>query len=164
MSAPTTAPVPRSGPPTVRRTRVVVVGGGQAGLSTSWFLVRDGVDHVVLEAGTAGHEWADTRWDAFTLVTPNWHCRLPGYAYAGPDPDGFMTRDQVVEWLAGYAPTFGPPLREHTRVTSLTESGDGGFVVEAVGPDRAALGPGAVARHHPAPLRRLPLPGPAARR
>ncbi len=135
MSAPTSAPVPRSEPPTFRRTRVVVVGGGQAGLSTSWFLVRDGVDHVVLEAGTAGHEWADTRWDAFTLVTPNWHCRLPGYAYAGPDPDGFMTRDQVVEWLAGYAPTFGPPLREHTRVTSLTESGDGGFVVEAVGPD-----------------------------
>lgn len=119
----------------VRRTRVVVVGGGQAGLSTSWFLVRDGIDHVVLEAGTAGHEWADTRWDNFTLVTPNWHCRLPGYAYDGPDPDGFMTRDEVVDWLAGYAPSFGPPLREHTRVTSLAERAGGGFTVEAVGPD-----------------------------
>lgn len=124
---------PLPGP--VHRTGVVVVGGGQAGLSTSWYLVRDGVDHVVLEAGTACHEWADTRWDSFTLVTPNWHCRLPGYEYDGDDPDGFMTRDEVVAWLAGYAPTFGPPLREHTRVTSLTERAGGGFVVEAVGPE-----------------------------
>lgn len=121
--------------PEVHRTAVVVVGGGQAGLATSWFLVRDGVDHVVLEAATAGHEWADTRWDNFTLVTPNWHCRLPGYEYDGPDPDGFMTRDEVVEWLAGYAPSFGPPLREHTRVTSLTERAGGGFVLEATGPE-----------------------------
>ncbi|MER6939495.1 MSMEG_0569 family flavin-dependent oxidoreductase [Nocardioides sp. NPDC127514] len=122
---------------TTHRATVAIVGGGQAGLAASWFLVRDGVDHVVLEAGTAGHEWADTRWDNFTLVTPNWHCRLPGYEYAGPDPDGFMTRDEVVRWLAGYAPTFGPPLREHTRVTSLTQRAGGGFLVEAEGPDGA---------------------------
>ncbi|MFD4324667.1 MSMEG_0569 family flavin-dependent oxidoreductase [Nocardioides sp. NPDC058538] len=119
------------------RATVAIVGGGQAGLAASWFLVRDGVDHVVLEAGTAGHEWADTRWDNFTLVTPNWHCRLPGYEYAGSDPDGFMTRDEVVAWLAGYAPTFGPPLREHTRVTSLTQRAGGGFLVEAEGPKGA---------------------------
>ncbi|WP_435742042.1 MSMEG_0569 family flavin-dependent oxidoreductase [Nocardioides sp. SYSU DS0663] len=117
------------------RTSVVVVGGGQAGLSASWFLTRDGVDHVVLEASTAAHEWADSRWDSFTLVTPNWHCRLPGYAYDGPDPDGFMSRDEVVAWLAGYAPTFGPPLREHTRVLRMTRREDGGFLVEADGPD-----------------------------
>jgi putative flavoprotein involved in K+ transport len=121
--------------PTVHHTGVVVVGGGQAGLSTSWHLVRDQVDHVVLEAGTLAHEWADTRWDNFTLVTPNWHCRLPGYEYDGPDPDGFMTRDEVVGWLAGYAPSFGPPVREHTRVTSLTEKAGGGFRLEASGPD-----------------------------
>lgn len=120
---------------TSRSTTVVVVGGGQAGLSTSWFLTRDGVDHVVLEAGTAAHEWADTRWDNFTLVTPNWHCRLPGYAYEGPDPDGFMTRDEVVAWLAGYPATFGPPLHEHTRVTSLRQREGGGFVLESTAPD-----------------------------
>jgi putative flavoprotein involved in K+ transport len=118
----------------LRRVEVAVVGGGQAGLATSWFLTRDGVDHVVLEAATAAHEWADSRWDNFTLVTPNWHCRLPGYAYDGPDPDGFMTRDEVVEWLAGYPETFGPPLREHTRVTALTERDGGGFALSTTGP------------------------------
>ncbi|GGF44218.1 FAD-dependent oxidoreductase [Marmoricola endophyticus] len=113
---------------------VVIVGGGQAGLSVSWFLVRDGVQHVVVEANTAAHEWADSRWDSFTLVTPNWHCRLPGYAYAGSDPDGFMTREEVVDWLAGYVASFSPPLVEHTRVTSVAEHEDGGFTVTAEGP------------------------------
>ncbi len=117
-----------------RSTRVAIVGGGQAGLSTSWFLTRDGVDHVVFEARTAAHEWATSRWDSFTLVTPNWQCRLPGYPYAGPDPDGFMTRSEVVEWLGGYAATFGPPLFEHTRVTRLAERDGGGFVLTVEGP------------------------------
>lgn len=117
---------------------VAVVGGGQAGLSTSWCLTRDGVDHVVLEARTLTHEWTDSRWDSFTLVTPNWQCRLPGYAYDGPDPDGFMTREEVVAWLAGYPATFGPPVREHTAVTRLTERDGGGFVLTTQGPDGPA--------------------------
>ena len=108
-----------------RHTTVAVIGGGQAGLSTSWFLTRDGVDHVVFEAVSPAHEWADSRWDNFTLVTPNWQCRLPGYAYDGPDPDGFMTRDEVVEWIGGYAETFGPPVREGCTVTSLVREEDG---------------------------------------
>jgi putative flavoprotein involved in K+ transport len=108
-------------------TTVAIVGGGQAGLSVSWYLGRAGIDHVVLEAQTPVHAWADTRWDNFTLVTPNWHCRLPGYAYAGDDPDGFMTRDEVVEWLAGWLNTFEPPLRTHTRVTRLKPLPAGGF-------------------------------------
>lgn len=116
-----------------RQISVAIVGGGQAGLSTSWYLTREGVEHVVFEAKTMAHEWNDTRWDNFTLVTPNWHCKLPGYEYDGPDPDGFMTRDQVVEWLAGYASTFGPPVLEHTRVTSLTERDGGGFLLTTAG-------------------------------
>ena len=112
---------------TTEHIPVVIIGGGQAGLSVSWYLGRAGVDHVVLEAHTPVHAWADSRWDNFTLVTPNWHCRLPGYSYDGPEPDGFMTRDEVVDWLAGWLDTFSPPVRDHTRVTRLRPSRDGGF-------------------------------------
>ena len=105
---------------------VAVIGAGQAGLSVSWYLSRAGVEHVVLEAKTPVHAWADSRWDNFTLVTPNWHCRLPGYRYQGPDPDGFMTRDEVVAWLAGWLDTLRAPVRTHTRVTRLRNTG-GGF-------------------------------------
>lgn len=106
---------------------VAIIGAGQAGLSVSWYLSRAGVDHLVLEAQTPVHAWADSRWDNFTLVTPNWHCRLPGYAYDGPDPDGFMTRDEVVAWLAGWLDTFDVPMRTHTRVTRLRPGMGGGF-------------------------------------
>jgi putative flavoprotein involved in K+ transport len=106
---------------------VAIVGAGQAGLSVSWYLSRAGVDHVVLEAKTPVHAWADSRWDNFTLVTPNWHCRLPGYAYGGPEPDGFMTRDEVVTWLAGWLDTFSAPVRTHTGVTRLRNAATGGF-------------------------------------
>lgn len=108
---------------------VVVVGGGQAGLSLSHHLVAAGVDHVVLERGTVAHEWRDGRWDAFTLVTPNWHCRLPGYAYDGPDPDGFMRRDEVHAWVRGYADTFDAPVAEGVEVTRVGARAGGGFVV-----------------------------------
>jgi putative flavoprotein involved in K+ transport len=106
---------------------VAVIGGGQAGLSVSWYLGQAGIDHVVLEAKTPVHAWADTRWDNFTLVTPNWHCKLPGYSYEGDDPDGFMTRDEVVQWLAGWLDTFEPPVLAQTRVKKLRPITSGGF-------------------------------------
>jgi putative flavoprotein involved in K+ transport len=114
---------------------VAIVGAGQAGMSVSWFLKREGIEHVLLEASTIAHEWTDRRWDNFTLVTPNWHCRLPGYVYDGDDPDGFMNREQVAAWLAGYAASFDPPVREHTPVTQLAERDGGGFVLTLGGPD-----------------------------
>ena len=98
---------------------VVVVGAGQAGLSMSWWLTRRGLDHVVLEAETAGHEWHDRRWDSFCLVTPNWQCALPGFSYDGADPDGFMVRDQILDYLDRFVASFAPPLVEGVRVTRL---------------------------------------------
>lgn len=109
--------------------RVVVVGGGQAGLSMSWCLSRDGIDHTVLERDSVGHEWADARWDTFCLVTPNWQCRLPGWSYDGPDPDGFMLRTEVVEFLRSYRASFDPPVREGVGVTDLTRRPDGSFAL-----------------------------------
>ena len=66
--------------------KVVVVGGGQAGLSVSHELTRAGVEHVVLERGRVAQTWRG-RWDSFCLVTPNWSLQLPDHAYSGADPD-----------------------------------------------------------------------------
>jgi len=117
---------------------VVVIGGGQAGLSISWHLVQRGIDHVVLERDSIAHEWRDSRWDSFTLVTPNWQCTLPGYSYSGGDPDGFMNREQTYQFVRGYADTFDPPVREGVTVVSVRQSGSGGFDVDTTeGPMRA---------------------------
>jgi putative flavoprotein involved in K+ transport len=110
---------------------VVIVGGGQAGLSMSWHLTQAGIEHVVLERDTVMHSWRDARWDSFCLVTPNWQCHLPGYRYQGDDPDGFMVAADLNTWLAGYVASFDPPVREHTTVTSARpiEGASGGFDV-----------------------------------
>lgn len=109
---------------------VVIVGGGQAGLATSHELKRRGVAHVVLEKHGLAYEWRERRWDSFCLVTPNWQCRLPGYPYQGDDPFGFMSKDQIVEYIEGYARSFGPPLLEGVAVTRLCAAPGGGYRLE----------------------------------
>lgn len=98
---------------------VVVVGGGQAGLSISYCLKERGLDHIIFEKNRIGHSWRSKRWDSFCLVTPNWQCQLPGYAYTGQDPNGFMKRDEIVEYIEGYAAAFEPPIKEGIEVSRV---------------------------------------------
>ncbi len=117
---------------------VVIVGGGQAGLSTSWLLKKRGIAHVVLEKHRIGHAWRDERWDTFCLVTPNWQCTLPDYPYQGPDPDGFMVKDQIVEYMEGFARMVDPPIHEGVTVTRVSRDGEGIFHVESTMGDWSA--------------------------
>ena len=75
---------------TARDVTTVVVGGGHSGLAMSRCLTERSIDHVVLERGSVANSWKTERWDSLTLLTPNWQTRLPGFAYDGDDPDGFM--------------------------------------------------------------------------
>ncbi len=101
----------------------LIVGGGQAGLSASYYLCRDGIDHLVLERDTKFHSWRENRWDSFCLVTPNWQCRLPDFPYADDDPHGFMLRDEIVRYVDAFADSFDPPLREGVTVTRVARTG-----------------------------------------
>jgi len=86
------------------------------------------IDHVVLERGEVANSWKTQRWDSLRLLTPNWQCRLPDYAYDGTDPDGFMTMPEVVDFLEKYAAWVAPPLQTGTTVTSV-RAFDGGYRV-----------------------------------
>jgi putative flavoprotein involved in K+ transport len=142
-------------------TEVAIVGGGQAGLALSYCLTELGRPHVILEQRRVAESWRTRRWDSLRLIAPNWSMVLPGFAYPGDDPDGFMAKDEVVEHLVGYANSFGAPVVEGARVTAVerraknegfllrTEDGtvEAGQVVLATGalqqpklqPDAAAL-------------------------
>lgn len=110
---------------------VIIVGGGQAGLSVSYFLKQRGIGHLVLERDRIAHSWRTKRWDSFCLVTPNWQCQLPGFPYRGADPQGFMVKDQIVQYIEDFASSFQPPLIEGTEVRRLRPAPSGkGFLVE----------------------------------
>jgi putative flavoprotein involved in K+ transport len=101
---------------------VVIVGGGQAGLSMSYCLKERGLDHIVFEKNKIGYSWRSKRWDSFCLVTPNWQCKLPGYHYPGDDPHGFMQKDEIVKYIEEYAASFSPPVKEGVEVLSVRKN------------------------------------------
>lgn len=105
-----------------RKTDVIVIGGGQAGLATSHCLAKLNIDHVVFERGEIGQRWRAERWNSLRLLTPNWMSRLPGQPYSGDNPHGFMTKDAVADILTAYSMTFSAPVLEHTTVLSLRKS------------------------------------------
>lgn len=101
---------------------VAVIGGGQAGLAMSYCLQQKDLDHIIFEKNQIADSWRSKRWDSFCLVTPNWQCQLPGFAYPGSDPDGFMKRDEIVHYIEAYAATFDPPVHEGVAVLSLRKT------------------------------------------
>jgi putative flavoprotein involved in K+ transport len=118
--------------------RVIVIGGGQAGLAMSYHLSRNNIDHVVLEKNTIAHAWKTQRWDAFCLVTPNWQCQLPGFSYPGNDPKGFMLRDDIVAYVENYAKKIAAPVREGVAVTRLKREEDGRFLLTTTSGEMSA--------------------------
>ena len=119
----------------MRTVTTVVVGGGHSGLAMSRCLLERAVDHVVLERSDVASSWRTQRWDSLRLLTPNWMTRLPGWTYAGDDPDGFMTAPEVVDLLTSYARDV--PLRTGTEATVVRPAGDGFEVVTGEGVWRA---------------------------
>ncbi len=106
----------------------VIVGGGQAGLSLSYYLQQLKREHMVLEkADRPGEAWRNHRWDSFPLVTPNWTFRLPGAEYAGNDPDGFMPRDEIVSRFKVYSEHNKQPIQFNVRVTAVETEDSRGY-------------------------------------
>jgi putative flavoprotein involved in K+ transport len=113
----------------VKLVTTVVIGAGHCGLAMSKHLSDRGIDHVVLERGEVANSWRTQRWDSLRLLTPNWQSRLPGYAYAGPDPDGYMTMPEVASYLQEYADRIGAPVHSKTTVLRARRRGDGYDIV-----------------------------------
>ena len=88
-------------------------------------LAERSIDHVVLERGEVANSWRTERWDSLRLLTPNWLTRLPGYAYGGADPDGYMSAGEVAALIEAYGADNAAPVRTGTAVTSVRPAGEG---------------------------------------
>ena len=107
------------------------VGGGQGRPGDRrWFLrpARRSRTSSLGARPLSATSWRRAAADTLRLVTPNWQCQLPGYPYAGDDPDGFMIRDEVVRLRPrATRPRSTRRCCEHTPVKQLTSAPDGGF-------------------------------------
>jgi putative flavoprotein involved in K+ transport len=112
----------------VRNTTTVIIGAGHCGLAMSRCLTARSLDHVILERGQVANSWRTQRWDSLRLLTPNWMTRLPGYAYRGADPGGYLGARQDAAMLEDYADASAAPVLTDTTVTSVRAAG-GGYVV-----------------------------------
>lgn len=108
----------------------LVVGAGQAGVAMSEHLTRAGAPHLVLERARIAERWRTGRWDSLVANGPAWHDRFPGMDFPG-DPEAFAPKEQVADYFAAYAASFGAPIRTGVEVTSVTRLQDRpGFRVE----------------------------------
>jgi cation diffusion facilitator CzcD-associated flavoprotein CzcO len=119
--------------PGTRENDVVVIGAGQAGLSTAWALARQGFEpgsgFVVLDADAApGGAWQH-RWPSLTVGTTHRVHDLPGLAFE-PDAENLRAADAVPAYFAEYERRFGLPVQRPVRVTAVRRTDDDRFLVQ----------------------------------
>lgn len=102
----------------------VIVGGGPAGIATSYFLRQNQIAHVVLEKDRAFSEWY-RRWDSFHMNTANWMNALPGAPdefAAGASRNALGMKADVLHYFGSYVAAVNPPIHEHTEAISVKQT------------------------------------------
>lgn len=103
---------------------VVVVGGGQAGLATGYFLRRAGLDHLLLDDREGpGGSWG-AYWDSLCLFSTAEHSPLPGWWMPQEPGRRYPSARHVVEYFTAYEQRYDLPVRRPVRVRRVERAGD----------------------------------------
>ena len=139
----------------IEKIETLIVGGGQAGIAMSEHLSNYKIPHLVLERNRIAERWRSERWDTLVANGPAWHDRFPNMEFTDFDPNGFPSKEQVVDYFVTYAEMIKAPIRCGVEVKevrrnvgrpgSRIETSDGIFeannVVAATGPFQCPLIP-----------------------
>ena len=118
---------------------VIVIGGGQAGLATAYYLRRAGLNYAVLDAGeTPGGAWRHG-WDSLRLFSPSSWSSLPGWPMPARPGVDYPTRDDVIEYLAAYEQRYQFTIERPVRVLAVKGVEEGLEVVTDRGVHRARM-------------------------
>ena len=139
----------------IEKIDTLIVGGGQAGIAMSEHLSNCKIPHLVLERNRIAERWRSERWDSLVANGPAWHDRFPNMEFADFDPNGYPSKEQVVDYFVAYAEMIKAPIRCGVEVQEVrrnvgcpgfrVETSDGIFdannVVAATGPFQRPLIP-----------------------
>lgn len=102
---------------------IVIVGGGQMGLSLGYYLRRAGADFLILDKEDGpGGAWRHG-WQSLRLFSPAGYSSLPGWLMPPPDHDGYPTRDDVLDYLSQYEVRYQMPVKRPVCVESVERVG-----------------------------------------
>jgi cation diffusion facilitator CzcD-associated flavoprotein CzcO len=122
----------------MRETDVVVIGAGQAGLSSAYYLQHYGMhDYVLLDAADGpGGAWRH-RWPSLRLGKVNGIYPLPGFPPIDEDANR-PASDAVTEYFGAYEQQHGLHIERPTEVTSVSNGLDDRLVVSTNAGDWSA--------------------------
>lgn len=112
---------------------VAVIGAGWVGIGVSRGLQQAGFHHIIYERNRICETWRTQRWAAFRMNTPNVLTVMPGDSYVGSEPEGYMTRDEFILMVEGYARRHQLPIRENTTVTQVRPVGQDFEILSSAG-------------------------------
>src|SRR4051812_43256817 len=106
------------------RLGTVIIGAGQTGLATAYFLGRAGVPCVVLEEHRrVGDQWRQ-RYDSLRLNTPARYDGLPGMPFAAPG-GSYPSGAEMGDHLERYVEQMRITVRGGVVVRSVDQQPDG---------------------------------------
>jgi putative flavoprotein involved in K+ transport len=118
---------------TNQHIETLIIGAGQAGLSTGYHLQRRRRSFLVVDGNERiGDNWRQ-QWDTLRLYTPAKYDGLPGLRFPA-DRWHFPQKDEVADYLETYALHWDLPVRMSTRIDHLEAGADGGYLA-TVGAD-----------------------------
>jgi len=103
----------------IEKVDTLVVGAGQAGVAMSEHLTNYGVSHLVLERHRVAERWRSERWDSLVANGPAWHDRFPGMEFSDFDPEAFVPKEDVADYLVAYAKQNNSPIRTGVEVKDV---------------------------------------------
>ncbi|WP_344042630.1 ArsO family NAD(P)H-dependent flavin-containing monooxygenase [Nocardioides panacihumi] len=113
-----------------RQVEAAIIGGGQAGLATGFYLRRAGLtpgeDFVILDAGDRpGGAWT-RMWDGLRLFSPSSFSSLPGWMMPPWDDahHGYPPRSHVVDYLTRYEDRYDLRVERPCTVRDVVPESD----------------------------------------
>ena len=103
---------------------IIIIGGGQAGLSAAYFLRRTGLRYLILDdSDTPGGAWSKT-WDSLRLFSPVDYSSIAGWQMP-QGKDEYPHKDEFINYLAKYETRYDLPIERPVRVKTVTRARNG---------------------------------------
>lgn len=97
----------------------IIIGGGQSGLASAYYLRRSKLNYIILDKQQAcGGAWRNA-WDSLTLFSPAEHSSLPGWPMPKSD-NTYPFRKEVINYLCRYEERYQLPMERGVTVSKVT--------------------------------------------